>query len=244
MTSAISTSHIDAGPSSENIRDQLGKITASAEFSTRPRLKEFLNYIVEETLAGRGERIKGFTVGLAVYDKAKDFDPQSDTIVRVEAGRMRRRLATYYQTQGKHDRIVISVAKGTYTPAFGWSEARNGKSEKIEHPQSAFAFGRHVGIAIFGFLAILAVVAGFWMTAVYDQQSPTAGVQQFPLPASTQPFVAVIPLTPVTGDVMEKRLSVGLTESIISDLSKLKGMSVMASTSASKLADSLTDVLA
>ncbi len=98
-------------------------------------------------------------------------------------------------------------------------------------------FSRYVKLAIFGFLVTLAVLVGFWKTTVDDRQSPTAGIHPVPLPASTQPFVAVIPFTPVTGVALEKRLSVGLVESLISDLAKLDGVSVMASASANKLAE-------
>ncbi len=242
MANSTSKIRIDAEPCSEDICDQLRKIIASPEFSTRQRLMDFLSYIVEETLAGRGDRIKGFTVGQEVYGKAHDFDPQNDTIVRVEAGRMRRRLATYYHTQGKHDRVVINVPKGTYTPKFSWNETTNSESEEIFDPPSDFIFSRYVRFAIFGILTTSAVFVGFWKIAIDDRQSPTAGIQSIPLPASMQPFVAVIPLTPVTGDALEKRLSVGLVESMITDLSKLEGVSVMTATSAHKLADSLVDV--
>ncbi|MGI9491522.1 MAG: tetratricopeptide repeat protein [Geminicoccaceae bacterium] len=157
---------------------------------------------------------------------------------------MRRRLATYYQTQGKHDRIVISVPKGTYIPEFSWNQTKSRESEELFDRSSVSMFRGYGRLALFGLLASLAVFVGFWKTAVDDRQSPTAGTHPAPLPASTQPFLAVLPFTPVTGDGLEKRLSVGLAESLNSDLSKLKSVSVMASSSTKKLADSPADAAA
>lgn len=99
-------------------QDQVKRITDSATFRNSERLKAFLSYIVEEALAGRSNRIKGLTVAQAVYSVDEKFDPESNSIVRVEAGRLRRRLEQYYSTAGRHDPLVISMPKGSYAPAF------------------------------------------------------------------------------------------------------------------------------
>ena len=70
---------------------------------------------MEETLEGRAGEIKEYVIGVAVYRK-RDFDPRIDSTVRVEASRLRRRLAKYYDDEGKHDAIIISVPKGGYVP--------------------------------------------------------------------------------------------------------------------------------
>lgn len=77
------------------------QILASEGFSGSPRLQEFLRFIVEETLAGKADRIKGFTVAEAIFGADEDSDPRSSAIVRVEAGRLRRRLAEYYLDGGQ-----------------------------------------------------------------------------------------------------------------------------------------------
>jgi Tol biopolymer transport system component len=71
---------------------------------------------VEETLEGRASEIKEYVIGVAVYRKRHDFDPRIDSTVRVEASRLRRKLATFYEEEGKHDAIIISVPKGGYVP--------------------------------------------------------------------------------------------------------------------------------
>ncbi len=97
---------------------QLEKILESEEFKNKRRLQRFLSYVVEETLVGNAPLIKGYTIGLEVFDKDQSFDPQTDAIVRVEAGRLRRLLEHYYLDEGKDDPILIDLPKGKYTPTF------------------------------------------------------------------------------------------------------------------------------
>lgn len=97
-------------------REQLEKILSSDLFENKNRPKRFLRFVVEEMIAGRGELLKGYTLGLEVFDKGDDFDPQSDAIVRVEAGRLRRLLENYYIGEGANDPLIITLPKGSYTP--------------------------------------------------------------------------------------------------------------------------------
>jgi len=82
-----------------------------------------LEYIVNEALAGRGERLKGYNVALAVFDRAETFDSNIDPIVRLEAGRLRDRLREYYETDGQNDPIRIDLPKGSYTPHVEFRQA-------------------------------------------------------------------------------------------------------------------------
>ena len=81
------------------IREQLDRILNSGPFHQAPRRQRFLEYIVNEALAGRGKRLKGYNVALAVFDRAETFDPNIDPIVRSEAARLRDRLREYYETR-------------------------------------------------------------------------------------------------------------------------------------------------
>ena len=71
----------------------------------------FLRYIVEETLAGRADKIIGYTIGVDVFGRPESFDPSVDTIVRVEAGRLRRSLDQYYREAGANDPVEIVVPR-------------------------------------------------------------------------------------------------------------------------------------
>jgi adenylate cyclase len=104
--------------SAAEIRSQLEKISTGPELENSPRLVELLNYIGEEFLAGRADRIKGFTIGQAIYVTDVNVEPESNSIVRVEMGRLRRRLAEYYLSSGRADPVVVEIPKGSYAPRF------------------------------------------------------------------------------------------------------------------------------
>lgn len=102
----------------EIIRSQLTHILNDPLFVDTTRIKRFLRYVTEETLAGRSDRLKGYTIGLEVFDRPDDFDPQADTIVRVQAGQLRRRLELYYANRGANDEVRFTIPKGKYFPLF------------------------------------------------------------------------------------------------------------------------------
>ena len=96
------------------IREQLDRIIESGPFLQSRRRQRFLQYIVNETLAGRGERLKGYNIALAVFDRSETFDSNVDPIVRMEAARLRDRLREYYEGDGQNDPIRIDLPKGAY----------------------------------------------------------------------------------------------------------------------------------
>ena len=98
------------------VREQLARILNSGPFLQSGRRQRFLEYLVNETLAGRGERLKGYNIALEVFDRPETFDSTVDPIVRMEASRLRDRLREYYETAGQNDPIRIDLPKGTYTP--------------------------------------------------------------------------------------------------------------------------------
>jgi adenylate cyclase len=101
-----------------DVREELDRLLLSDAFHTSERNRRFLAYVVDEALAGRGDRIKAYNIATSVFGRGADFDPQSDTIVRIEAGRLRRALEHFYLTCGEHGRIRISIPTGTYVPSF------------------------------------------------------------------------------------------------------------------------------
>ncbi|MBT8331628.1 MAG: hypothetical protein KJP06_04795 [Deltaproteobacteria bacterium] len=104
--------------SNDNIRKQLDRILASKGFSRSERLRAFLRFVVEATLNEQTDRVKAYTIATEVFGRQADFDPQGDPIVRIEAGRLRRRLEHYYGTDGRNDSILIEVPKGAYVAVF------------------------------------------------------------------------------------------------------------------------------
>ena len=100
------------------VRAELARIIESPDFYASDRNRRFLAYVVEETLAGRAERIKAYAIATTVFGRDHNFDSQLDSIVRIEAGRLRRSLELYYLTAGAQDRVRIVVPRGTYVPDF------------------------------------------------------------------------------------------------------------------------------
>jgi TolB-like protein len=110
------------------IREQLGRILASGPFRRSLRRQRFLKHIVNETLAGRSNRLTGYNLALEVFDRPQTFDPAVDPFVRIEAARLREKLHEYYRTEGQSDSIRIDLPKGTYTPQI---EFRNENSLQV-----------------------------------------------------------------------------------------------------------------
>jgi serine/threonine-protein kinase len=108
-----SDAHMD-----ERVTAQLDRILGSKPFRQSERLKRFLRFVVLETLAERGDRLKEFVVGAEVFERDATFDPRNDPIVRVEARRLRAQLARYYREDGLTDDVIIDLPKGGYTPTF------------------------------------------------------------------------------------------------------------------------------
>jgi len=104
--------------SEDLIYAQLQKIFLCPEFAVSDILRRFLTYIIEETLGGRSNTIKEYTIAINVLNKPVSFKPQQDAIVRIHAGRLRRALNYYYKEPGISDQIEISVPKGSYVPVF------------------------------------------------------------------------------------------------------------------------------
>jgi len=111
-------------PGMRVVRRQVEQILASPDFDGSRRSKEFLRFIVEEALAGRGEELTQAAIATGVFGRRDDFDAVVDPIVRIQAGRLRRSLERYYLLSGKHDPARIALPRGTYVPTFISREER------------------------------------------------------------------------------------------------------------------------
>ena len=101
------------------LRDQVARILESGHFAKSERLKRFLRFVTEETLKGLSTEMKEAVIGIEVFDRdAATYDPRLDPIVRVQAGRVRAKLAAYYAQEGAKDRVVVELPRGQYIPRF------------------------------------------------------------------------------------------------------------------------------
>ena len=101
-------------------REELGRIVESADFPATLRNRKFLTYVVEKELAGLHQEICPALLGVQVFGRGEDFDPNKDPIVRIEAGKLRRDLETYYLKAGRRNPLRISIPKGGYRPSFSY----------------------------------------------------------------------------------------------------------------------------
>lgn len=112
-----------AGPGRDEVRSALERLFESGPFVSSPRLRAFLRFVIDETLAGQSACIKAYTIAVGALDRAESFDPARDAIVRVEARRLRAALARYYGDEGADDPVVICIPTGSYVPSFIWRDA-------------------------------------------------------------------------------------------------------------------------
>ena len=109
---------LPAGVSAGEVEAELRQIIASKAFAQAERLRRFLEFTVQWALARRSEQLKEYVLALEVYDRKDSFDPKEDSIVRVEAGRLRSKLREYYDTEGQQSLLRIEFPKGSYIPVF------------------------------------------------------------------------------------------------------------------------------
>lgn len=188
-----------AEPKAALVRGCLDKILRCPLFAQAERQRRFLNYLVEQTLAGQGNRLKGYSIGAAVFDRADDFDPRIDAIVRVEATRLRSKLREYYDDLGRLDELRIELPKGSYELKFCF-RAEAGAAD-AGRPESAQA------IAPPDLLPAIAV-------------------------PNDKPSLAVLPFVNLSRDPDQEYFADGMTDDLITLLSKLSGMLVIGRQSA------------
>jgi TolB-like protein/Tfp pilus assembly protein PilF len=224
------------------VREQLDRILNSGPFVQSRRRQRFLEYIVNETLAGRGERLKGYNIALEVFDRPESFDPAIDPLVRIEAARLRDKLREYYESAGQNDPIRIDLPKGAYAPYI-----------EIRHPEAneadAFALDGRMATAPtrvrflktpFGTLAasiiavLLLLLAGFGAWRSWNSFAPL----------SEKASIAVLPFENIGNDPRWDRLADGVTEDIVTDLSHSKDLFVVARDSTEVYKGKPTDVRA
>jgi len=99
-------------------RAELQAVLASPEFTRAPQLARLLTYLCEKLFAGEAAQIKEYSIGVEVFGRGELFDQDSNSIVRVEANRLRKRLAEYYAGAGAGDALRVSIPVGQYVPKF------------------------------------------------------------------------------------------------------------------------------
>lgn len=155
--------------SSEEIEASLARIVQSEDFSQARRLKEFLTYVVAEAASGRGDAISARTIAQDVYQRGASENDSDLSVVRVDAGRLRRRLAAYYSADGRDDQVHVSIPVGSYAPVF---ERFGAVTETEEAGEQSRASGSGIKVLML-LLAGIALAVGGYVSGAF--QLPATG---------------------------------------------------------------------
>ncbi|MDC9724498.1 MAG: hypothetical protein PSN44_01065 [Gammaproteobacteria bacterium] len=166
------------------INECFAKILSSPMFAKAERQQRFLSYIMAETLEGRAKKLKGYSIGIEVFDREPSFDPAIDSIVRVEAGRLRSKLREYYDDEGATDPVRFTLPKGSYAIQIEWQER-------------------------------------------ISVQSHARKISDFPTLIEDQQSLAVLPFANIATDSTREYFADGITDSLISMLSRLSGLFII-----------------
>jgi TolB-like protein len=219
-------------PDAASVRAQLEKVLASDAFATAGRHSRLLRYVTERSLAGEGDQLKEYVLGTEVFDRADSYDPRLDSIVRVEARRLRSRLEEYYREAGANDLVLITIPRGSYAPVFtlrvpsqppdqvrsggpSGGAIASGPPRQTLSPAVIIAAALSVGIGV--------IAAGL---ALNQNRAPAQ--------AATGPGIAVLPFEHFSGEQRDALLVAQLTDAVTSELARLGTVSVASRTSAAR----------
>ncbi len=215
--SPVKSTLVDVTP--QEVAAHLARIEASSGFARAGRLARFLRFVVEETLAGRGGQIKEYSIAIQVFGRQPSYDPQVDSLVRVQASLLRTRLSEYYSAEGQTEAIRIEIPKGGYAPIF----------HRTETP----ATSRRALVAMATAAAVLLAGLCVWLL----NRTREAGSNQ-----SATPSVAVLPFVDMSPAGDQAYLCDGIADELIHVLSRVQGLRVVARTSAFQYKGQSVDV--
>jgi TolB-like protein/Flp pilus assembly protein TadD len=167
----------------DSVEEALARIEVSKPFALSLRMRRFLRFAVERALTGDRDALKEYTIGVEVFDRSAEYDPRIDSIVRVEARRLRKKLAQYYAGEGAGEPLRVSLPEGSYVPVIQPRDA----PVPVEQP-------------------IVALTGGTALLVLPFAASPAAGEAEF--------------------------FADGLTEELINELSQVRGLRVVARSTA------------
>lgn len=117
---AVKSPTLTGEPSEQDVRRELDRVIASRVFRSSHRCQKFLQYVVAKTLEGDSKSLKERTLAVHVFGREATEDLSEDSIVRVGAREVRKRLAQYYVDEGANDPLRIELPAGSYIPSFPW----------------------------------------------------------------------------------------------------------------------------
>jgi hypothetical protein len=159
-----------APPTADEVRQLLERILCSRQFSNAPKKQKFLQLICEAYLDGRASELSEYSIGYQVFDRNETYDPALDSIVRVGAHEVRKKLERYYKSEGENDEILLEIPVGSYIPIFTRlkrePEVAEATNAMLSTPPSTGYFDRIVRIAGNSWITLLSLGLALSLIAV------------------------------------------------------------------------------
>jgi hypothetical protein len=173
----------------EHYLAQIDRLVGSHVLHGSESLCKLLRYLAEHALDRPGSPLKEYQIATEVFGRPADFDPQLDSTIRVQAGRLRMKLAEYYNAEGAGDPITVELPKGTYVLSFHY---RSPETPRPRLASSSFPLERFVaaepvtdrwktGALVLSLFLVIAVVVITYLLVI--QRTPRGGPAEGPAPA-------------------------------------------------------------
>jgi TolB-like protein len=221
-------------PSGDDVRAYLQRLLASPAFSVSSRRGQLLKYLVEHTLAGDGDKVSEYSIGLDVFQKPSSFDPRIESVVRTEFSRLRQRLKEYYADDGRGDPIVIDFPQRSYAATFEFPKPAATGADSVAAAartplvaqSNAGAGAKNSPLATLSILFVIIAILAFAAFAFWRLRSAPAGGK---LPLKS---IVVLPFENYSDNGADQYLADGMTEELTNDLAEWRDLRVVARTSA------------
>lgn len=213
--------------STEEVAAAADRISNSGVLGSKSRIQQLLRYLVEIEIDGQGDRLKAFTIATEVFGRGDDFDPRSDSIVRVEVNRLRQALDHYYNTQGAKDPFRIVIPKGSYRPRFESVTETAREAPEPTEPTERKRTSRWVlaGAAVATLLGIVLIVVLVW--SLPGQPSGSHLLERTNPLDRNAITVAVLPFKVQSESVLSTQFSGGLAKELRGALSRNQALSLI-----------------
>ena len=200
------------------IRAELERVLSSRTFRIASGQKNLLRFVVEEALADRGHLLKEYSIGVEVFHRGESFDPRINAIVRLEARKLRSRLAKYYESEGTEDPISIEIPKGAYVPVF----------RELKGSSASHLYNADVDLAA---------------PKVRGSRVAEPPLELLAPPRASEEFsIAVLPFVNRGNDEESERFTDGLTDELTIALGRIPWLQLTARTSALRFKSAGIDI--